>query len=164
MKSSFEFNVYKESSTVEVKKEFDVSLELLWNAWTTSELLDKWWAPRPYVTKTKSMEFKKGGTWLYAMVSPANEIHWCKNDYQEIEPLRKFVGLDAFCDENGKTDTSMPRTLWTCIFSKINDKVLLTITSKYETTNDLEKIIELGFKEGFTMALGNLDELLLELG
>ena len=53
----------------------DVSLELLWNAWTTSELLDKWWAPRPYVTKTKSMEFKKGGTWLYAMVSPANEIH-----------------------------------------------------------------------------------------
>ena len=110
------------------------------------------------------MEFKKGGTWLYAMVSPANEIHWCKNDYQEIEPLRKFVGLDAFCDENGKTDTSMPRTLWTCIFSKINDKVLLTITSKYETTNDLEKIIELGFKEGFTMALGNLDELLLELG
>lgn len=75
MKSLFEFNVYKESSTVEVKKEFDVSLELLWNAWTTSELLDKWWAPRPYVTKTKSMEFKKGGTWLYAMVSPANEIH-----------------------------------------------------------------------------------------
>ena len=58
MKSLFEFNVYKESSTVEVKKEFDVSLELLWNAWTTSELLDKWWAPRPYVTKTKSMEFK----------------------------------------------------------------------------------------------------------
>ena len=36
MKSLFEFNVYKESSTVEVKKEFDVSLELLWNACTNS--------------------------------------------------------------------------------------------------------------------------------
>jgi len=163
MESSFEFNINKDTSTVEVKKRFNVPLELLWNTWTTNDLLDKWWAPKPYITKTKSMNFKEGGTWLYSMISPTNEVHWCKNDYQKIEPLNFFVGLDAFCDEEGNASNQMPRTLWTCIFSQSNEDVLLTIMAKYETLNDLEKIMELGFKEGFTMALSNLDELLLEL-
>jgi uncharacterized glyoxalase superfamily protein PhnB/uncharacterized protein YndB with AHSA1/START domain len=153
----FDFTVNKESKTVNVKREFAANLELVWEAWTNPEILDQWWAPKPYRTVTKSMDFREGGTWLYAMISPQDEKHWCKNDYQKIEHQKKFSGLDAFCDENGTVDTNMPRTLWTNTFAENAGTTMVNIVAKYESLADLEKVIEMGFKEGFSMALENLD-------
>lgn len=158
----FDFTVDKEKNTVNVKREFAADLNMVWDAWTKPELLDLWWAPKPYQTKTKSMDFREGGFWLYAMVSPEGEKHWCKNEYHKIEIKKSFSGLDAFCDENGTINTDFPRTLWTNVFSVSNNNTLVTITAKYESLADLEKIISMGFKEGFTMALGNLDQYIEE--
>ncbi len=154
----FDFTVNKENNTVNVKREFAANLELVWQAWTDPEILDQWWAPKPYRTETKSMDFREGGMWLYAMISPQDEKHWCKNDYHKIEHQKQFSGLDAFCDENGIVNTNMPRTLWTNTFSENEETTTVNIVAKYETLADLEKIIAMGFKEGFTMALGNLDQ------
>lgn len=157
----FDFIVDKQNNTINVKREFAAGIDLVWDAWTKPELLDKWWAPKPYKTVTKSMNFTEGGMWLYYMVSPQDEKHWCKNDYLKIDPKKYFSGLDAFCDENGNDNTDMPRTLWNNVFTKRNNDVtLVEITAKYNSLEDLERIISLGFKEGFTMAMGNLDELL----
>jgi uncharacterized glyoxalase superfamily protein PhnB/uncharacterized protein YndB with AHSA1/START domain len=154
----FDFTVNKENNTVNVKREFAANLELVWEAWTNPEILDQWWAPKPYRTVTKSMDFREGGMWLYAMVSPQDEKHWCKNDYQKIEHQKNFSGLDAFCDENGTINTDMPRTLWTNTFEENEGTTIVNIVAKYKNLADLEKIIKMGFKEGFTMALQNLDQ------
>ena len=153
----FDFNVNKEDNTVNVKREFMANLDLVWDAWTKPELLDQWWAPKPYQNKTKSMDFREGGCWLYAMISPKNEYHWCKNDYLEINTTKSYTSLDAFCDENGVINKDMPRTKWTNTFSEANNKTTISIVAKYDSLADLEKVIQLGFKEGFTMALENLD-------
>src|SRR5690606_28570474 len=113
---------------------------------------------KPYRTETKSMDFREGGMWLYAMISPENEKHWCKNDYHKIVNQSMFTGLDAFCDENGVVNKEMPRTLWTNEFNENGETTLVSITARYDSLADLEKIIQLGFKEGFTMALENLDQ------
>lgn len=158
----FDFTVNKETNTVKVKREFNADLELVWDAWTNPEILDQWWAPKPYKTRTKSMDFREGGMWLYEMFNAENETkqdrHWCKNDYLKIEHQKKFSGLDAFCDENGTVNTDMPRTMWTNTFTENAETTTVSIVAKYESLADLEKIIEMGFKEGFTMALGNLDQ------
>lgn len=156
----FDFRINKENHTVLVKREFNASLSHTWDAWTKPEILDQWWAPKPYQTITKSMDFREGGTWLYAMKSPENEYHWCKNDYLKIEPLHSYTGLDAFCDEEGTTSAEMPRTKWTNTFTENtnNNTTLVSIVAQYESLEDLEKIIAMGFKEGFTMALSNLDD------
>jgi uncharacterized protein YndB with AHSA1/START domain len=159
----FEFTVNKENNTVNVNREFAANLDLVWNAWTKPELLDQWWAPKPYKNITKSMDFKEGGTWLYYMVSPENEKHWCKNDYLKINIKKSYTGLDAFCDEIGNTNTEMPRTKWTNSFTEGSDKTLVSIVATYENLADLEKVIAMGFKEGFTMGLNQLDELLSNL-
>jgi len=160
MKSNlkFDFIVNKEDNTINVQREFAANLELVWEAWTNPEILDLWWAPKPYRTETKSMDFREGGMWLYAMISPEDEKHWCRNDYYKIEHQKSFSGLDAFCDENGDVNTNFPRTLWTNRFTGNGDITTVHIVSKYESLADLEKIIEMGFKEGFTMALENLDQ------
>lgn len=160
----FDFQIDKKTNTVHVKREFAADLNLTWDAWTQPEILDQWWAPKPYKAVTKSMDFKEGGTWLYYMESPEGHKHWCKNDYQTIDPKQSYSGLDAFCDEKGVTLDAMPRTLWTNTFTEQgSDKTMVSIVAKYDSLADLEKVIEMGFKEGFTMALGNLDEVLEKL-
>ncbi|WP_339878730.1 SRPBCC domain-containing protein [uncultured Algoriphagus sp.] len=160
MKSNlkFDFTVNKENNTVNVSREFAANLELVWEAWTTPEILDKWWAPKPYRTETKSMDFREGGMWLYAMISPENVKHWCKNDYHKIVHQSMFSGLDAFCDEKGEVNKSMPRTFWTNTFNEQGETTTVNIVAQYDSLADLEKVIKMGFKEGFTMALENLDQ------
>jgi len=155
--SLFNFTVNKENNTVNVEREFAAGIDLVWDAWTKSEILDQWWAPKPYKNVTKLMDFREGGMWLYYMISPQNEKHWCKNDYLKIDPKNSYTGLDAFCDENGVTNKDFPRTQWTNTFSESNNITLVTIVAQYESLMDIEKIIEMGFKEGFTMALENLE-------
>lgn len=167
----FDFKVDKQTNTIHVTREFDANSDLVWEAWTNPEILDQWWAPRPYRTQTKSQDFKAGGYWHYCMISPENEIHWCLADYKVVDPKKSFSGLDAFCDENRNINTDFPRSLWNTGFTPQNtaangnavNRTVVNISIKYETLTDLEKIIELGFKEGFTMAMGNLDEVLVEL-
>lgn len=159
----FNFTVNKENKTITVEREFDANLPLVWKAWTTAELLDQWWAPKPYRTETKSMDFRDGGSWQYAMISPQNETHWCRLDYKEIKVSKSFSGLDAFSDENGNINTNFPRSFWNNVFSEAAGKTMVNITITFDKLTDLEKIVEMGFKEGFTMGLQNLDALLEDL-
>lgn len=154
----FDFIVNKENNIVNVKREFAAKLPLVWDAWTKPEILDLWWAPKPYKTETKSMDFREGGSWFYAMIGPDGLAQWCRNDYKKIEPLKSFSGLDAFCDENGNINTDFPRTVWTNTFIENENTTTVNTLAQYASLADLEQIIALGFKEGFTMALGNLDE------
>lgn len=154
----FDFTVNKENNTVNVKREFASTVDLVWKAWTTPEILDQWWAPKPYKTNTISMDFREGGSWLYYMESPQGDRHYCKNDYEKIDLLKSFTGLDAFCDENGNTNSEMPRTQWTNSFVSKGETTIVNIVAQYASLEDLEKIISLGFKEGFTMAMENLDQ------
>lgn len=154
----FDFTANKTNHTVNVKRTFDANLELVWEAWTNPEILDQWWAPKPYQTKTKSMDLKPGGSWLYAMISPTNETHWCKADYKTVDVKKSYSYIDNFCDENGQVGEKFPNSFWTNVFSENGETTTVTITIQYESLEHLEKIIALGFKEGFTMAMDNLDQ------
>jgi len=143
-----------------VIREFDAPLDQVWEAWTQSELLDLWWAPKPWKAETKSMDFREGGTWLYCMVGPDGPGSWCRADFQTIIPHKSFTGLDAFCDESGNLNKDFPVMHWQVDFSKTGAGTKVRVEITYSSVADLEKILELGFEEGFTSALGNLDELL----
>lgn len=155
---AFDFTVDKQKNTVNVKREFQADIDLVWEAWTSPEILDQWWAPKPYITKTKSMDFRAGGMWLYAMISPEENIHWCKAVYKTIEHHKSYSYTDNFCDENGHVSEYFPNSFWTNNFSQKGEITSVDITIKYETLEALEKVIEVGFKEGFAMAIQNLDQ------
>ena len=162
MKSNLlmDFSVDKENSKVNVKREFSAPLSDVWAAWTEKELLDQWWAPKPWKARTKTMDFKEGGYWLYAMVGPEGEEHWARIDYKSITPEKSFTTRDAFCDAEGNINKEFPQSNWKTNFSGSANSTLVHIEITYGSLADLEKYIEMGFKEGFTMALENLDELL----
>lgn len=160
MKKSILFNflVDKEQKQIKVERLFSAPLDLVWSAWTEAEILDQWWAPKPYRTETKSMDFREGGLWLYSMVSPEGDRHYCRADYKTIKHQKRYSALDAFCDEHGNINQDFPRMFWTNSFTEQDDSTVVNIVVQYDKLEDLEKIVEMGFKEGFTMAMENLDQ------
>lgn len=155
-----DFSLDKENKTIVVKREFAAALPLVWDAYTKSEILDQWWAPKPWQARTKTMDFREGGYWLYAMVGPEGEEHWARADYKKIDRHQGFHAKDGFADEEGNVNQEMPQSDWHVSFSSTADGTLVTNLIKFDDLEDLEKTIEMGFKEGFMMALENLEELL----
>ena len=156
----FDFSVNRENNTIHIQREFDASLELAWKAWTTAELLDQWWGPKPWRAETKTMDFREGGVWLYAMVGPEGERHWSKASYISIDKEKSFTAKDGFCDENGIMNPAFPQNLWENIFIPKENCVQVDMILTFDTLVDLETNIEMGFKEGMTMGLDQLEELL----
>lgn len=159
----FDFTVDKENSKVLVKREFEADQDLVWEAWTDPKILDQWWAPKPWVSKTKSMNFEVGGRRLYCMCGPNGEEHWGLEDYTAITPKTYYEHLNAFCDSEGHMNPDFPRSLWKLNFTNDGELTLVEISIHHKKWEDLEKYIEMGFKEGFTMCLENLDVLLQTL-
>jgi len=154
----FNFIVNKETQTVTVKREFLANLDLVWSAWTEPEILDQWWAPKPYISKTKVMDFKVGGRRFYAMISPEEHEHWSIQKYTSISPKTNFKMLNAFADKDENPE--LPGSDWDLNFSEQDGKTKVTITIYNESLARMEKMIEMGFKEGFTATLNSLDTLL----
>lgn len=157
----FDFKVDKSTSTVLVEKEFDAELSLVWDAFTKKEILDQWWAPKPFESKTKVMEFKVGGRRFYAMVSPEGQENWQLQQYTSITPKTNFKFFSVFADKD--ENPHLPGSNWDLNFSEQNGITRVSITIHNESQERMQKMIEMGFKEGFTMTLNELGNLLLTL-
>ncbi len=142
------------------EREFDAPLDQVWRAWTERELLDQWSAPKPWKAVTQSLDFREGGTWLYYMEGPDGTRHYCRADYETIVPQQSYTGKDAFCDENGKINNDFPRMGWKVEFDPTKTGTKVDVEISFASATDLKTIVEMGFKEGFSAAHNNLDELL----
>lgn len=160
---SFEFIVNKEDHSISVKRQFAAAVPLVWDAYTKSEILDQWWAPKPWKARTKTMDFREGGHWHYAMVGPEGQEHWAWADYKNIQVQQKFTGLDAFSDEEGNINTTLPQSVWEIRFIPKGELTLVEIHISYGDLAQLEASIQMGFKEGLAMAMEGLDDLLPSL-
>ena len=157
----FDFIVDKATKTVSITREFDAELSLVWDAFTKKEILDQWWAPKPFSSRTKVMDFKVGGRRFYAMVSPEGQERWVLQKYTSISPKTNFKFFNAFADENENPE--LPGSEWDHTFSEQNGTTKVSVVIYNESLERMEKQIEMGFKEGFTMTLNYLDELLKTL-
>jgi uncharacterized protein YndB with AHSA1/START domain len=157
----FDFIVDKKTKKVFVNREFAANLSLVWDAFTKQEILDQWWAPKPWQSKTKSMNFKVGGRRVYAMVSPEGQEHWSIQEYTSINPKTNFKMLNAFADKNENPE--LPASDWDLNFSEENGVTKVSIIIYNESLERMEKMIEMGFQGGFTMTLNHLENLLTNL-
>ena len=107
------------------------------------------------------MNFEVGGRRFYAMVSPEGQERWSVQKYLSISPKTNFKLLNAFADENENPE--LPGSEWDLNFSEENGTTKVSFTIYNESLARLEKMIEMGFKEGFTMTLKNLEDLLTTL-
>lgn len=157
----FDFTVDKVAKTVIITREFDAGLSLVWDAFTKAEFLDQWVAPKPWVSRTKYMDFKVGGRRFYAMVSPEGHERWAIQQYTSISPRTNFKMFNAFADKDENPE--LPGSEWDYTFSERDGKTTVRIIIYNESLERMEKMIEMGFTEGYKMSMKNLENLLESL-
>lgn len=162
MESNIIFNKDFDAASIYVMKIYKADVSTVWDHFTKSELLDQWWGPKPWRCETVKQDFREGGIWMYAMVGPNGEKGpmYAQSQYGEITEHRSLDWMSAFCDENGKINEDFPRSKWLLGFTGVEEGTKVTINIHYHSEEVMKKILEMGFEEGFTMGLSQLEELI----
>jgi uncharacterized protein YndB with AHSA1/START domain len=159
----FEFVPNKRDFTITVKREFNAGRQLVWDCHTKAEYLDQWFAPKPLTTQTKHMDFREGGYWHYAMITPDNEKFWNRLDYKTITPIDGYTAKDGFCDETGAVNPDLPGSDWTVTFADAGRRTLVTTLVQYGSAEKLQAAVDMGLEGGLASTMERLDELLVGL-
>lgn len=148
------------TKTVMIEKTFQANKDKVWAAYTDGDTLAKWWGPKEWPASNLSFDFSQGGHWHYCMTGPDGTKACGKITYLEINPKDSFSANDAFADEKGNIDETLPKTNWNVIFEGMGDTTKVTTKMTFGTAEDMQKLVEMGFEEGFTSSLSNLEEYL----
>jgi uncharacterized protein YndB with AHSA1/START domain len=92
------------------------------------------------------------------IASPEGDERWAVQRYTSITPKTNFKFFNAFADENENLE--LPGSEWDLGFREANGKTTVSVSIYNESLEQLERMIEMGFKEGFTATFKNLRELL----
>lgn len=145
-----------------VSRVFNAAVDKVWKAHTDKEILDQWWGPSPWKAETKTMDFKAGGFWLYAMIGPEDQMQWGRMNYLAIDRHESIEIEDVFCDENGKLNSELPISRGQITFTETEKGTIVEFKMFYPAETDLKKIIEMGFEQGITICHDQLERLLNE--
>lgn len=159
MKSPIIFTQDQNSASLYIMKVYAADVPLIWDHFTTPELLDQWWAPKPWQCETIKMDFQPDGIWRYMMKGSENERHYGAAQFHEITPNRSFDWTDFFTDEAGNRLQELPSANWLLGFTGVEEGTKLTVNIHFSTKEEMQKILEMGFEEGFKTGLNQLEDL-----
>ncbi|MCD9854264.1 SRPBCC domain-containing protein [Epilithonimonas sp. JDS] len=160
MNSEIIFNKDLDSASAYISKIYEADVTTVWDYFTKSELLDQWWAPKPWKCETQKLDFRENGTWHYAMVGPDGEKIYSIVKFGEIMEHRSFDGEDAFSDDKGRIGENFPETKWLYGFTGIEEGTKLTVNLTFYSKDKMKEHLEMGFEDGFKTGLNQLEDLL----
>lgn len=109
-----------EDRQVSLKRTFNVSLELMWEAWQNPEHIANWWGPDGFTTTITKMDFQEGGEWLLTMHGPDGTNYPNRSIFREIIPM-KLISYEHFnpnfiTEVKFQSDGETTTLLWTMTF------------------------------------------------
>jgi uncharacterized protein YndB with AHSA1/START domain len=138
-----------------ITREFDAPRELVFKAYTTPELVKRWWhANRGEVTVVE-IDLRVGGRWRYAMTTPDGQEVGFHGEYREIVPNERVVSTEVY-EMPGVPDPE--GTLNTATFTEVDGRTTLTILVEAPSKEVRDAIIESGMEEGLQDALDLLEQ------
>lgn len=148
------------NNSITIERIFTTPKEKVWEAFTDDAILTTWWGPKEWPASSMSFDFSVGGHWHYYMTGPDGTKVYGWIDYTAIDAPHSYTAQDAFCDEHGVKNTELPSTQWAVTITKDGESTKVTTTLHFANQDDLETITAMGFEEGYSSALNNLEEYL----
>lgn len=144
-----------EDDQILITREFAAPRHLVWKAWTTPELVRRWWAGDMGEVTHAEIDLRVGGTWRYVMVTPEGFEVAFHGEYREIVPNERAVSTEAY---EGVPDPDANATLNTATFEDSGDGTKMTILVQCPSKEVRDAIIESGMEGGLQKSLNHLEQ------
>jgi uncharacterized protein YndB with AHSA1/START domain len=151
-----------EALTMTFVAEFDADLEQVWQLWADPRQLERWWGPPGYPATFTRYEFSPGGECRYHMTSPEGEEFPAYWRITSVQPPTALELEDGFADATGEPLPDPP-TVMRLTLSPAGSGTRMTLASRFDSTEQLERMLKMGMEEGMRLALGQIDDILAKV-
>jgi uncharacterized protein YndB with AHSA1/START domain len=145
-----------------ITREFDAPKHLVYKAWTTPELVKRWWNAKRGEVTVAEIDLRAGGTWRYVMVTDDGFEVAFHGEYREIVPNERIVSTEVY---EGMPQGEGPEqgTLNTATFTEADGRTTLTILVQAPSKEIRDAIIDSGMEAGMQDAMDLLEEVAVSL-
>jgi uncharacterized protein YndB with AHSA1/START domain len=140
-----------------ITREFDAPKHLVYKAYTTPELVRRWWTAKRGEMTVAEIDLRVGGTWRYVMIAHGEMEVGFHGEYQEIVPNERIVSTEVY---EGMPDAAALDTL---TLTEADGRTTLTILVQHEKKEHRDAHIESGMEDGLQDALDLLEEVAVSL-
>ena len=141
-----------------ITREFDAPKHLVYRAWTTPELVRRWWTAKRGEMTIAEIDLRVGGTWRYVMVAKGGFEVGFHGEYREIVPNERIVSTEVY---EGMPDAE---ALDTVTFTEVDGGTILTILVQHASKGDRDAHVESGMEDGMQDAMDLLEQVAVSLG
>ena len=146
-----------------ITREFDAPKHLVFEAWTTPELVKRWWTAKRGEATVAEIDLRVGGTWRYAMVTPDGVEVAFHGEYREIVPNERIVSTEFYEGVPEGVSEEDATTVNTATFSEKDGRTTVTILVQAPNKETRDAIIDSGMEAGLQDALDLLEEVAISL-
>lgn len=141
-----------EDTQILITREFDAPKHLVYRAWTTPELVKRWWAGQRGEVTLAEVDLRVGGRWRYVMIANGGFEVAFHGDYTEIVTNERLVATDVF--------EAMPEAeaLDTLTLAEQDGRTTLTLLVQHKTRENRDAHINSGMESGMQESLDKLEQ------
>jgi uncharacterized protein YndB with AHSA1/START domain len=147
-----------------IEREFNAPRHLVYEAFTTPELVGRWWHANRGEVELVEIDLRVGGTWRYVMVTPDGTEVGFHGEYQEVVPDERLVSTEIYEGLPEGVSEDDAATVNTTTFVEDDGRTTLTILVQAKTKVSRDAIIASGMEDGLEDALGLLEQVARSLG
>jgi len=148
---------------IRITRDFDAPRHLVYKAWTTPELVKRWWNAKRGEVTVAEIDLRVGGKWRYAMVTPDGFEVAFHGEYREIVPNERLVTTEIYEGLPQGVSEEDAATLNTTTFEEEDGQTTLTIVVQAKNKASRDAIVESGMEAGLQDALDLAEEVVRSL-
>jgi uncharacterized protein YndB with AHSA1/START domain len=143
-----------------ITREFDAPRHLVYKAWTTPELVRRWWSGHRGEMTVAEIDLRVGGRWRYVMVANGGFEVAFHGEYREIVPNQRIVNTQVY-ELPGAADAE--GALNTVTFTEVDGRTTLTLLVQVPTRELRDEILSSGMEVGMQEQMELLEQLAISL-
>ena len=135
-----------------ITREFDAPKDLVYKAYTTPELIKRWWSGDRGAVTIADVDLRVGGSWRYVMTANGGLEVGFHGSFREIVPNERIVSTDVF---EGMPDGEAVET---ATFTETDGRTTLTILVQHQNQQHRDAHINSGMEGGMNEAFDRLEQ------
>ncbi|BFU42385.1 SRPBCC family protein [Krasilnikovia sp. MM14-A1004] len=143
-----------------ITREFQAPRQLVWRAYTTPELVKRWWAGQRGTVTSAEIDLRVGGRWRFVMTAHGGFEVAFHGEYREITEPARLVSTEAY---EGIPDPDGHASLTTLTFTETDGRTWMEMLSEYRSRTDRDAVIESGMEGGMQESMDALEQVAVSL-